>query len=57
MYLVPPVNEAGKTISLPIKEGSVSPLLIASYNPLRISQRINFRLALMKDDRCASTIV
>jgi len=27
MYLIPPVNEAGKTICLPMEEGSVSPLL------------------------------
>jgi len=42
IYLVPPVNEAGKTIRLPIEDGFVSPLLTTSYNPLRISQCINF---------------
>jgi len=42
MHLIPSVNEACTTIDLPIEEGSISPLLIASCNPLRISQRINF---------------
>ena len=57
IYLVPPVKETGNTMRFPMEDGSISPILTAFCNPLRMSQRINFLFALMNDKRCASIIV
>jgi len=50
MYLIPPVNDAGKTIHFPIAEEFVSPQFIASFTPWKISQHIVFLFPLMNDN-------
>jgi len=50
IYLIPPVKDAGKTIRFPIAKEFISPRLIASCTPYKISQQIVFLFSLMNDN-------